>query len=307
MRSIYFQTLAIITIFLLPVGVFAEGISTPANCVIVSLLKVGSRGTEVECLQEKVGAKTDGIFGPLTRTAVVSFQFKSGLMTDGIVGPLSRAVLNNNVYSTDGVNNQTTNAGTNPSVAPDKRNNTGSLAQQTNTGTSNKSDPDTDKFISIVTEVGRKKGLSEDELITIADSLRKELSAKDYNKEFEQMLIRGAAAHSNTSLFNKVTAKILRTLVSPAYAAAGLPFGGARVGAFYCAVSSNWMIGLTPLPPSNVALLSYTPGTQRFASSNIPLATYMLGTYSPPGVCSYGYVNVPTEGTILPMTGSSPG
>lgn len=64
------------------------------------LLVFGSRGEEVEKLQtilNKEGLysyKIDGVFGPLTRQAVVKFQIEHDLKVDGIVGPNTRKALN---------------------------------------------------------------------------------------------------------------------------------------------------------------------------------------------------------------------
>ena len=67
----------------------------------MSNLYQGSRGPEVVTLQQQLNAQlfpnphlvADGIFGPLTRKAVVAFQRQSGLSQDGIVGPATRAAL----------------------------------------------------------------------------------------------------------------------------------------------------------------------------------------------------------------------
>lgn len=77
----------------------AEGIPTAPPLVGTSLhptIRNGSRGPAVEELQQKLnqaGATpalaVDGIFGPLTRAAVVAFQRAQGLEPDGIVGPLT--------------------------------------------------------------------------------------------------------------------------------------------------------------------------------------------------------------------------
>jgi hypothetical protein len=61
----------------------------------------GSMGPEVRTLQTELNRQlfprpnlaVDGIFGPLTRAAVVAFQRQSGLVADGIVGPRTRAAL----------------------------------------------------------------------------------------------------------------------------------------------------------------------------------------------------------------------
>jgi peptidoglycan hydrolase-like protein with peptidoglycan-binding domain len=50
-------------------------------------------GADVTVIQKKTGAAPDGVFGPVTRTHVVSFQSQHGLSADGIVGPLTARVL----------------------------------------------------------------------------------------------------------------------------------------------------------------------------------------------------------------------
>ena len=70
-------------LFFFPAAAGAEG----------SLLKEGMRGSDVAGLQLKLKAlgyycgETDGVFGPVTRSAVESFQRASGLWADGIAGP----------------------------------------------------------------------------------------------------------------------------------------------------------------------------------------------------------------------------
>ncbi|MGR6835346.1 L,D-transpeptidase family protein [Syntrophomonas erecta] len=57
------------------------------------ILKLGSRGSDVSGLQEKLKklsyyqAKIDGYFGPVTEQAVINFQTDQHLNVDGIVGP----------------------------------------------------------------------------------------------------------------------------------------------------------------------------------------------------------------------------
>ncbi len=50
------------------------------------LLKNGSKGEEVKKLQEKLGLKADGNFGPATESAVKKWQESNGLKADGVVG-----------------------------------------------------------------------------------------------------------------------------------------------------------------------------------------------------------------------------
>lgn len=65
------------------------------------ILKVGSRGAEVVKLQTKLkeqnyfSSKVDGIYGPLTRNAVVKFQQSNRLLVDGIAGPQTLSALYN--------------------------------------------------------------------------------------------------------------------------------------------------------------------------------------------------------------------
>jgi putative chitinase len=49
------------------------------------LLKNGSKGNDVKKLQEKLGLKADGSFGPGTEKAVKEWQSKNGLTVDGVI------------------------------------------------------------------------------------------------------------------------------------------------------------------------------------------------------------------------------
>lgn len=57
------------------------------------ILKSGSRGSDVKSLQQQLAdagfnpGPVDGIFGPKTRSALLSFQKAAGITTDGIAGP----------------------------------------------------------------------------------------------------------------------------------------------------------------------------------------------------------------------------
>ena len=48
-------------------------------------LKIGSKGVDVKKLQEKLGLKADGVFGPLTESKLIELQKKKGIPPDGIV------------------------------------------------------------------------------------------------------------------------------------------------------------------------------------------------------------------------------
>ncbi|HVR05200.1 MAG TPA: peptidoglycan-binding protein [Solirubrobacteraceae bacterium] len=59
------------------------------------VLREGDEGRQVRLLQQALGLKVDGVFGPATEAAVRSFQATRGLTTDGVVGPdTSRALAN---------------------------------------------------------------------------------------------------------------------------------------------------------------------------------------------------------------------
>ena len=54
-----------------------------------SLIKEGSNNALVAWVQSMIGATSDGIFGPLTKEAVIAYQAENGLESDGIVGPIT--------------------------------------------------------------------------------------------------------------------------------------------------------------------------------------------------------------------------
>lgn len=66
-------------------------------------LELGDQGDEVEWLQgwlnyvfpkyRSTPVEVDGIFGPMTETAVKEFQTRAGIDSDGIVGPITRGKL----------------------------------------------------------------------------------------------------------------------------------------------------------------------------------------------------------------------
>jgi hypothetical protein len=66
---------------------------------LLRTVRQGARGNDIKDLQSYLNTKlnlnlvTDGIFGRLTRQAVIQFQLANGLKGDGIVGPLTRAKL----------------------------------------------------------------------------------------------------------------------------------------------------------------------------------------------------------------------
>lgn len=71
----------------------ARAAGTTGCSVSGAVLRVGSRGADVACLQQQLAARgidpgpVDGIFGPVTRRAVVAYQRAERLYVDGVVGP----------------------------------------------------------------------------------------------------------------------------------------------------------------------------------------------------------------------------
>lgn len=55
--------------------------------------KSGASGTEVRSIQRRVGAKADGQFGNLTKSAVMAYQRRHGLQVDGVVGAQTVAAM----------------------------------------------------------------------------------------------------------------------------------------------------------------------------------------------------------------------
>jgi len=87
-------------------GLVPDGVIGPATAAALDrvggrtmLLRLGSRGEMVTMLQHKLQmlgyyhGSLDGIFGPLTATAVKGFQSAHGLTPDGIVGPKTMAAI----------------------------------------------------------------------------------------------------------------------------------------------------------------------------------------------------------------------
>jgi len=91
----------------------APGPSTPSGPVTLDNCPTLVQGYQGGCVNElqtelniddNAGLPVDGIFGPLTRQAVITFQQQHGVTpADGIVGPLTKAALDNtNSVSTPG-------------------------------------------------------------------------------------------------------------------------------------------------------------------------------------------------------------
>ncbi|WMJ24097.1 spore cortex-lytic enzyme [Paludicola sp. MB14-C6] len=92
-RRLYLAVPFIICFCLLITGIIFDNTSTPPYTIQPTLSKVGSQGSEVKAIQEKLKERgifngtVDGIFGPTTESAVKKFQKQQKLTQDGIVGP----------------------------------------------------------------------------------------------------------------------------------------------------------------------------------------------------------------------------
>lgn len=75
------------------------GLATPSFAVLTEYLRLGTSGSQVFELQERLNrlgyrVRIDGSFGSDTRDAVFAYQRACGLSVDGIVGSDTRAKLN---------------------------------------------------------------------------------------------------------------------------------------------------------------------------------------------------------------------
>ena len=72
---------------------------SPASQTITAVLREGSRGVEVTRIQQRLielgifNARATGVFGPLTKDAVVRFQRANSLISDGVIGSSTIAAL----------------------------------------------------------------------------------------------------------------------------------------------------------------------------------------------------------------------
>ena len=78
-----------------------DGIAGPLTLGACPLLACGSTGTIVSLVQSRLNSigfssgNVDGMFGPITKKAVMNFQKSKNLLVDGIVGKNTWRALTN--------------------------------------------------------------------------------------------------------------------------------------------------------------------------------------------------------------------
>lgn len=308
--------------------------------VFTTNLSLGSSGTQVLALQKILNRDSDthvadtgvgspgnetNYFGLLTKAAVIRFQEKyvseilspSGLLQgNGYVRFYTRAKLN--ALSVLTMNAEPAGpSAPSPVTTPG----TGVVSSQPSASSpsalQNPNLKNIDRFLAALDTVAAKQKLSVSAIATVKQQVLKDVATTtDLRATFLKMVQDKSYLSANYSYTDKVLAAIEQVfggIFNPkrAYAATGVPFGGALLFSFYCTQSQTWLITLEPLPPSYAALLTYIPFSQAYLSYNIPGTPWLLGEYEPgAGVCVAGAcpycVTIPSEGMISPKTGSAP-
>jgi peptidoglycan hydrolase-like protein with peptidoglycan-binding domain len=302
--------LIIFSFFLSAQAVFADTVpvsTTSVSCSISSVLKMGSRGAEVQCLQEKIGVTTDGVFGHLTNLAVVTFQTAQGLKADGIIGPLSEAVLNNTVANNDiypagcisstgysiitgvkcdgSLNNKTVTPTPTPTPNSVPVVNNVSLNTNTtplpssNTDSTNPNFKNIDSYIAAVEEGALKGGLSADKLPLLKDKIMQE--AESNNTSFLQQFFDNQKTIYEKKISENIPPDPLWTFLDKtvsfmdnvfstkkAFASLGVPFGG-----FITYVNPV----ICDCPPGIITQIFVASGNPNPSQSNL-LLDYLIGS-----------------------------
>lgn len=290
-------------------------------------LRLGSSGEDVRELQKllntdpitrivEAGPGSPGqetaYFGALTHAAVVRFQEKyrnsvlapNGLsFGTGFVGPSTIAALSEIKAITEGA--------TEP-IAPT------TPAAQVSAST-NPNLVGLERFLSAIDTASAKQGLSSEKIATIKGQIMKDVATTtDMWAKFTGIAEENSKNVKASDVGLNAPAGALGWVLGALDGAFGAkkaeaqgttPFGGRLLYPFYCTCSFNWLITLTPLPPTYVVLLSYYSFSQAYLSYNLPRTTSLLGRYTSGGQCLvYAGVTcagLPTEGLITPIVGSS--
>lgn len=284
-------------------------------------LQLGSIGPDVAALQRVLnedpatalamsGPGSPGnetqYFGPATKQAVIKFQEKyksvvlspNNLLTGtGLVGPSTRSVL------------ELLAATAGPAATPTANTSSASPAPVA-ASNQNPNFKNADALLAAINSTATKQGYSKAQIDVMEQAVLKELATTtDLSALFFSQLEKSQQT-AQSSYIGKFVAAVNDLLgIRHAEASIGIPFGGTILTPFYCNQSNNWMLTLKPVGPTYATLLSYFMGTEAFDYHTLPFSLYVVGTYSPPGICTIGAcpycVHIPTWGTILPETGSS--
>ena len=315
-------SLAVIALLILSSGTLTHA---QTGTLTINLM-LGSTGAQVTALQQMLnrdpstrvaatGAGSPGnetsYFGLLTKAAVIRFQEKyasevlapAGLSQgSGYVGFYTRSKLN--ALSTLAATPAIPTAPTLPIPTP------APTDEPQNPNLKN-----LDKFLAAIDTVAAQEGISTSELAKIKEEVLEAVATTtDLRATFIKLVEASTQTAQDDSLLGKVFAAVENTfnaLFMPerAYAVTGVSFGGALLFPFFCEDSVTWLLTIQPLPPTYVTLLSYVPGSQAYLSYNIPATRWLLGDYTPTGICVFACpscVFIPAQGTITPKVGSSP-
>ncbi len=176
-------------------------------------------------------------------------------------------------------------------------------------------------YIAVAREAGKKKGMNEQQLEEGERVIRERVASAtiDYRQEFfKKAIIKDTGA---LSFRNRIEANIQNFLLSSGIVRqadallVGLPFGGTIVYVSPCTCTGGqvWQIILIPKGPLYIKTQSYRLGTQLYGYYTLPRAMHVLGSYIPGDLICWDYWGFtcvirfypPSEGTIMPVTGSS--
>jgi peptidoglycan hydrolase-like protein with peptidoglycan-binding domain len=342
MRTVSLVSLA----FLLLISLGASAHAQTLSGAVTSSLSLGSSGPQVVALQRILNLNADTqiassgqgspgnetpYFGSLTRAAVIRFQQKyaSQILTpaglsqaNGFVGSYTRSILNAVsvlAVSKTGANSPLTTPS--PTAPPP-------VVSTSTTTSQNANQKNLDAYIAAVNTLGAKQGMSPDTLAILDADVRQEAATSSdllqqfYNQEramyAKQSLTTNVMISPISILVQDISAFAEQTFVpQKAYAASWLGFGGYITYIIPCTCAPAVESIFVALPYPNIVvtnlLLNYVLGSEGFNWHNIPEpGIAALGLYSPGAapVCYIGVepwcVPLPSEGLILPVTGSSP-